>query len=322
MKILVTAPYNEKGIEELNTKIGEVIYKPWKSNGRAYNENELMQLLSETNAEALITEHDEGTSRVIEAFPKLKFIGVCRGTPSNVAMDSAKNKGIPVYNTPGRNAQAVAEMFFAGVIILMRKILPANDWLDKEKWEKGAHTSYLQFKGNELANKTIGMVGFGDVAQKIAYMLKDLPCEIQYFDPYVNNENKSFKSVPLTDLFETSDIVSIHLPVNSETSEMIDKKFFSKMKKNALFVNTARAKVVKREDLLKVLEKREIGGAYLDVFDHEPPDDLDYKIIHLPNVFATPHIAGATHEVEDHHVEIMNKILIGKLGTVLKKEKI
>lgn len=166
MKILVTAPYNEKGIEQLNTKIGEVIYKPWKSNGRAYNENELMQLLSETKAEALITEHDEVTAKVIEAFPKLKFIGVCRGTPSNVATEFAKNKGIPVYNTPGRNAQAVAEMFFAGVIILMRKILPANDWLNKEEWEKGAHTSYLQFKGNELANKTIGMVGFGDVGKK------------------------------------------------------------------------------------------------------------------------------------------------------------
>ena len=81
------------------------------------------------------------------------------------------------------------------------------------------------------------------------------------------------------------------------------------MKKDAIFVNTARAVVVNREDLLEALEKEQIRGAILDVFDHEPPDAVDYKIIHRENVLATPHIAGATHEVEDHHADIMNRNL-------------
>ena len=310
MKILITAPYHEKALAELKTTFGQVEYLPWKPHGRAYNEEELLELLKKSEAEALITEHDEVTEKVIKSFPDLKFIGVCRGTPSNVAVATAKDLGIPVFHTPGRNAQAVAEIFLAGVIILLRQVVPATQWLKDEKWEKGAHTSYLQFKGNELAHKTVGMVGFGDIGKKIANILSSFPCEIQYYDPYVKNADPRYRSVSLEQLFETSDIVSIHLPVNKETTGMIDSRLFSKMKSTALFVNTARAAVVNRKDLLEVLENNKIGGALLDVFDHEPPDEIDYRIIHLPNVFATPHIAGATHEVEDHHSFIMNEKLL------------
>jgi D-3-phosphoglycerate dehydrogenase len=310
MKILITAPYHEKAKEELKKLFGEVDYQPWKLHGRVYNETELIELLSSSKANAIITEHDEVTEKVINSFPELKFIAVCRGTPSNVAIEAAKIHNIPVFHTPGRNAQAVAEMFLAGVIILMRKIVPATKWLYNKKWEKGAHTSYLQFKGNELANKTVGMIGFGDIGKKIANILVSVPCKIQFYDPYVKNSDPRFKSVSLEEIFETSDIVSIHLPENEETEGMINASLLSKMKKDALLVNTARASVVNREDLLEVLENNKIGGALLDVFHHEPPDEIDYKIIHLPNVFATPHIAGATYEVEDHHSFIMNEKLV------------
>src|SRR5690606_34133385 len=116
MKILITAPYNEQGQSELSARFGEIIYKPWKPHGRAYRAEELIQLLEESQADALITEHDEVTAQVIERFPNLKFIGVCRGTASNVSLETAKALGIPVLNTPARNAQAVAEMFIANVI--------------------------------------------------------------------------------------------------------------------------------------------------------------------------------------------------------------
>ncbi len=317
MKLLITAPYHEKALNELRNAFGEIVYKPWKPHGRAYNETELLDLLKEHGADALITEHDEVSEKVIESFPNLRFIGVCRGTPSNVAVAKAKEQNIPLFHTPGRNAQAVAELFLAGVITLLRKVVPAVAWLQGEEWEKGAHTSYLQFKGNEMANKTIGLVGFGDIGRKIAGMTTAFPCHIQYYDPYVSTDNPLYKSVSLETLFETSDIVSIHLPVNDETTGMIDKRLFDKMKKDAVFVNTARAAVVDREALLEALENRHILGAYLDVFDHEPPDETDYRIIHLPNVFATPHIAGATHEVEDHHSFIMN----ARLFETFQKQK-
>lgn len=309
MKILITAPYHDKAQRALKEQFGEIIYKPWKLQERAYNAGELIALLSETGAGALITEHDHVTSEVIEAFPDLQFIGVCRGTPSNVAVATATAKGIPVFNTPARNAQAVAEMFIANLINLMRNTLEGIAWLEGEHWEAGAHTSYLQFKGNEIAGKTIGMVGFGAVGQTIANLVKHFPAEILYYDPFYTSDDPDYKKVSLEDVFRLSDVVSIHLPVNKETEGMIGEELIGLMKKDAIFVNTARAVVVEREALLSAIENNAIRGAILDVFDHEPPDELDYQLIHHKHVLATPHIAGATFEVEDHHADIMNKAL-------------
>ncbi|MGV3558910.1 2-hydroxyacid dehydrogenase [Larkinella arboricola] len=309
MRILITAPYHQTAQGELTNWFGEIMYRPWKLQERAYTESELIELLQETRPDALITEHDEVTAAVIEAYPTLRFIGVCRGTPSNVAVSTATEKGIPVFNTPARNAQAVAEMFIANLVTLMRNTLAAIRWLEGENWEEGAHTSYLQFKGNEIAGKTIGMVGFGAVGQTIANLLRHFPARIQYYDPYYTSDDPAYVKTDLETVFKTSDVVSIHLPVNDETKGLIDHRLLSLMKPDAIFVNTARAVVVNREALLEVLENRKIRGAILDVFDHEPPDALDYKLIHRDDVLATPHIAGATFEVEDHHADIMNKAL-------------
>ena len=312
MKILITAPYHENGLWELKQNLGEIIYKPWKSNGRAYNETELLAMLYETKAEALITEHDHVTETVINANAHLQFIGVCRGTPSNVALHAATLHGIPVFYTPARNAQAVAEMFISNVIVFMRHTIQARAWLMDKKWEQDAHASYLAFKGNELAGKTVGMIGFGAIGQLIARMIENYPCKIQYYDPYINKVAfPAYKQTSLEDVFSTSDIVSVHLPVTDDTTGMIDKTLFGLMKPASIFINTARAVVVNRNDLYDTLKDSKIRGAILDVFDQEPPDELDYKIINLPNVLATPHIAGATFEVEDHHVKILNDVLIG-----------
>ncbi|MBE7171610.1 MAG: 2-hydroxyacid dehydrogenase [Williamsia sp.] len=310
MRVLITAPYHEKGLFEIKQEFGEVIYRSWKENGRAYNEDELLALMYETEAEALITEHDHVTEKVINANAHLHFIGVCRGTPSNVALAAATRHGIPVFYTPARNAQAVAEMFIANVISFLRHTIPAVNWLRQRRWDQGAHTSYLEFKGNELAGKRVGIVGFGAIGQLIAKLIENYPCQIAYYDPYIDAAAfPSYQQLGLEELFSTSDIVSVHLPVTGDTKGMIDRKLFSLMRPHALFVNTARAVVVNRNDLYQVLSQQGIRGAILDVFDNEPPDELDYKIIDLPNVLPTPHIAGATHEVEDHHVRILNQVL-------------
>lgn len=310
MRVLLTAPYqNEEALRELRSLFDDVVYRPWKPHGRAYNPEELVALLRETGADALISEHDQITEEVLRSFPELKFVGICRGTPSNIDLKVATELGIPVFNTPGRNAQAVAEMFIANVITLMRNTLPAIQWLEGKNWNEGAHTSYLEFKGNELAGKKVGMVGFGAVGQYIARILESFPSEIYYFDPYYTDSNSNFKKVELDELFSVCDIVGVHLPVTSETTNMIDKKYLSLLKSDAIFVNTARATVVNRQDLLDVIVHNKIRGAVLDVFYNEPPDEIDYKMILSKNVLATPHIAGATHEVEDHHAFIMNNNL-------------
>ena len=150
----------------------------------------------------------------------------------------------------------------------------------------------------------------GAVGQRIARLLKPFPCKIQFYDPFIKSFDGDYLRVSLEEVFESSDIVSINLPANEDTKGMIDKKLLTRMKRDSIFVNTSRAVVVKREDLLEVLEGNFIRGAVLDVFDHEPPDPTDYRLIHLSNVLATPHIAGATFEVEDHHASIMNEALL------------
>lgn len=310
MNILITAPYNEQGRKQLQHVFGHVTYKVWKEKGSAYRADELDRLLDDAHADALITEHDEVNADVLKKHPHLKFIGVCRGTPSNVDIETANQFNIPVFHTPARNAQAVAEMLIANVIIFLRQVIPSIDWLKGRNWQKGAHASYLQFKGNELAGKTVGMVGFGAVGQYTAAILKAFPCRIIYYDPYLKNSFPEYEQVTLEEVFEKSDIVSIHLPVNDTTKAMINKSLFRLMKHDAIFVNTARAWVVNRNDLLDVIEKNAIRGAILDVFDHEPPDETDYRLIDHPHVLATPHTAGATYEVEDHHVAILNEKLL------------
>ena len=309
MSVLITAPYNEEGLSEIASMFGEVCYRPWKTNGSAFTATKLIELLQEAKATALITEHDHVTREVIEAFPNLQFIGVCRGTPSNLDLEAAKEKGIAVFYTPARNAQAVVELLIANVITLLRKTLPAIDWLESGKWEAGAHTSYLQFKGSELAGKTVGLVGFGAIGRKLANILKEFPCTICYYDPYYTDPNEAYQKVDLETLFTKSDIVSIHLPNNKETEKMIDGHLVGRMSKDAIFINTARAAVVDRQALLEAVKTGQIRGAVLDVFDQEPPDDIDYELIRHPHVLATPHIAGASFEVEDHHVRIMNEQL-------------
>ena len=111
MKILITAPYTDVAQEQLKEKFGEIIYKPWKPNGRAYNEQELIQLLKSAGADALITEHDEVTEKVITGNTQLEFIGVCRGTPSNVAIDAASEAGIPVFLHPQEMRRQLLKCF-------------------------------------------------------------------------------------------------------------------------------------------------------------------------------------------------------------------
>ncbi|RYM07095.1 hydroxyacid dehydrogenase [Sporolactobacillus sp. THM7-7] len=309
MKILLTAPYNQEARQTLAEKIGaELVYQSWKVHQRPYSEDELIALLKDTKAEALITEHDRVTKKVIDSHP-LAFIGVCRGTPSNVDVSEASRKGIPVFHTPARNAQAVAELWMANVITFMRHTFQGTEWLKSKQWSKGSHTAYLQFKGNELCGKTVGMVGFGAVGQTIARIIRHFPCNVQFYDPYVTDYDKEYVKKSLEDVFRTSDIVSIHLPVTEQTKGMINQDLMDLMSEETIFVNTSRAVVVDKEALLGVIKEKRIKGAILDVYYHEPPDVWDYKLIESSNVLATPHIAGATHEVEDHHATIMNQAL-------------
>lgn len=305
MNILITAPYDSRCQSEIEKKIGKVYYFPWKENGSPYTQTQLLKMLKQHNIDGLITELDEVNKFVIENASNLKFIGVCRANPVNVDLVTASQHQIPVFNTPARNAQAVTELLIGSLISFCRNVGQSNTWLKDRKWNENSERPYLMYRGNEIAGKTVGFVGFGAVGSKVANILKEFPCNIQFYDPFVDNIN-SFKKVSLEQLFKTSDIVSIHLPVNESTKGLINADLLNSMMPNSILINTARSAVIDNQSLYEILKEKKISGAILDVFENEPPQDKEYNLIELSNVLATPHIAGSTFEVENHHSYIMN----------------
>lgn len=307
MKLMITAPMLKDDMEKLRGSFADIVYYPWTENGTGtgYREQAILKLLEEEKPDALISELDEITARVLQEYDKLQLIGDCRANPANIDISSCNERKIPVICTPARNAQAVAELLVGLLINFYRNVQPAVKWMKDGKWEKGI-LPYSIFMGNELCEKQVGFVGFGAVGRTTAQLLKAFGCEISYYDPYVEAKEHSYVKKDLEAIFTESDIVSIHLPVLDSTKGMIGEKLIDSMKKDAVFVNTARSAVIDSKALLKALEEKRIRGAVLDVLDHEPPTEEDLRFAQLENVLVTPHICGASYEVANHQSHIIS----------------
>lgn len=309
MKLLVRAPMIENDLDNLKSVFDEVIYDPWTTTGERYYEDKMLEKLLELKPDGLITELDHITEKVLNGYQELKFIGDCRATPENIDVEACTRYNVPLFNTAGRNAQAVAELWISTVIAYLRNLEPSIQWLNDKKWIKGT-TPYYLFRGNELYSKRVGFIGMGAVSHKILNILKVFECEVWYFDPFVKNQPEGSKEKTLEEIFSGCDIVTAHLPSNESTKEMLNEKLFSLMKENAIFVNSSRSSVVKTKALFNILKERKIKGAIIDVFDEEPPTDGVIKFSELDNVLLTPHIYGATFEVVDHQSKIVtNKVI-------------
>ncbi len=319
MKILITAEYDKRYVDRLSKDYGEVVYRPWTEKGRGLKEDEVLDLLEKLKPDVYITELDVVNGTVLRDNPQLKVVGDCRANPTNIDVEAAKEFGIPILTTPGRNAQAVAEMLVGALLAQMRNIVDAVNWVKEGLWNKPAPESYFRFKGNELGGKCVGFVGFGAVGRKIAEMLLGFGCEIMYYDPYVDLDDERLHKSKIEEVFSVCDVVSINLPVLDETIGMVDRRLIGMMKSSAIFVNTARSAVVDMDFLYESLYERKIAGAVLDVFEHEPPLEAEKMFFDLGNVLATPHIAGATFEVVEHQSDKMNRMLKDMLDN--KEEK-
>lgn len=302
MLVYVRAPFDPEKLSELEALCGQVLYEPWSADGRRYYEEELLEHLHRVQPDALITELDEVTARVLCEYPRLKFIGDCRATPENIDTEACREAGVPLLLTPGRNAQAVAEMLICLVIAALRHVVPSIRWVESGQWLQGT-TPYHLWMGEELSGKSIGFVGFGAVPQRTVPLLRAFGCTVSYFDPFV--ESALGERCSLENLFSRSDIVSLHLPVNEQTRGIVDEHLLRMMKPTSLLVNTSRAAVLRTDHLIKVLRKDLIRGAVLDVLDTEPPTPDDLAIAELPQVLLTPHICGASQQVVLHQSEIM-----------------
>lgn len=306
MKVYIRAPYSDKYLEELKTIFDEVVYEPWTDTGERYYEDEMLEHLLKEKPDALITELDRVTEKVIAGYPNLKFIGDCRATPANIEVEACTKAGIPLLCTPGRNTQAVAEMVVGLVLTALRNTMPSVQWAKDGKWVSGT-TPYYLWMGNELQGKKVGFVGFGAISHAVCKILDGFDCDISFYDPFVPESQGHYKKKDLEEIFRDSDIVSLHLPVTEDTKKLVSEDLLRLMKPTALFVNAARSAVVDYEALKKIMDEKLIRCAILDVLDTEPPESaLDLALIQCENVIVTPHTCGSTYEVTDHQSEILN----------------
>jgi D-3-phosphoglycerate dehydrogenase / 2-oxoglutarate reductase len=255
------------------------------------------------DADALVTHVGPVTRSILEQCPGLRIIGCCRGGAVNVNVPAASERGIPVVNSPGRNAQAVIEFTLGMILSERRGIARAHAALSQGVWE--GYLYRYDRAGRELQGQTIGLVGFGAIAQGLTPYLKPFGVRILTFDPYVSDARLAELGVVRVDLptlLRESDVVSIHARVTPETRKMIGAVQLAMMKPTATLINTARGPLVDYEALYDALVNDRIAGAALDCLESEPPSP-DWPLLRLHNVTLSPHIGGASRSSAERGAE-------------------
>ena len=230
---------------------------------------------------------------IIEATNNLKIIGRAGAGIDNIDIETAKKKNIVVMNTPGGNTNATAEHTISLLLSLYRKIPEANDSTHKSLWEK------KKFKGLELKGKKIGLIGFGNVAQRVAEIAKGFDMEVFVFSKSFESRKDSFsniKSLTLNEMLSFCDIISFHCKAPQDGNPIISLSELKKMKKNSVIINTARGNLVNEVDLKTALKESIIKGAALDVYSVEPAENN--VLFGVNNLILTPHIAASTEEAQ------------------------
>jgi phosphoglycerate dehydrogenase-like enzyme len=305
MKVLFSGRFDPQVVQRVEND-WTVQWLPHKKGQWGLTEAELISELQ--GFDVLVSEADSVTAKVCSSSPTLKAVVATRGNPVNVDVPGATAEGVMVAYAPGRNAQAVAEICIALMVMVARNVAPAMDALRSGQWAKAPRAwAYQTFQGYELGGRTAGLVGLGAVARLVAKRLHAFEMRILAYDPYVSPEvaDQAGGATPvsLEELLKKSDFISMHVHVTDETRHMIGAREFAFMKPTAYFINTGRAGAVEERAMMEVLQQKRIAGAALDVF-HQEPLPPDSPLLGLPNVVLLPHIGGATQDVIQHQSSI------------------
>jgi len=247
------------------------------------------------DADALVVRSAvQADANLLESAPKLRVIGRAGVGVDNIDTDAATHRGIVVMNTPGANAVAVAELTLGLMISLARSIPRANSTMHAGKWDKKT------LQGQELRGKTLGIVGLGRIGLEVARRAASFGMEIIGYDPFVApviaREN-NVTLVPIDDIFKSSDYLTLHVGLTTQTEGLINATSIKIMKKGIRIINCARGELIVEQALADAIKSGHVGGAALDVFHQEPlKESLFYN---LDNVLLSPHIAGATDEAQE-----------------------
>lgn len=300
-KILLADALDKEAIDKLKAVPGfEVTLKT------GMDEAELVKTIPGYNA-IVVRSATNVTRKAIEAAQGLELIIRAGIGLDNIDAAAAKEKGIPVANTPAATSISVAEHTFGLMLGAVRNHGPANLSLKAHKWEKKL------FSGTELFGKTLGLVGCGRIGQEVAQRALAFGMKVIAYDIIPIKTGLAIKQVPLDDLLMKADIISLHLPKTEQSKHMISTAQFAKMKKGVILVNAARGGVVDEKALLEALNSGQVRAAALDVYEKEPPED--FSLIDHPHVTAMPHIGAAAEEGQNRAGQEVVKILKEKFAS-------
>jgi len=290
MKVFVTRRIPEEGIKLLERECDEVeVY----SFDRIPSKNEIIEgLKGKDGLLCLLT--DRIDRDVISSNPKLRVISNYAAGYDNIDVDEATKRGIVVTNTPDVLTNATAELAWALLFAVARRVVEGDKFTREGKFRGWSPTLLL---GKELAGKTLGVIGTGRIGTAFALKAKCFDMKVLYFNRSRNEvleDRLGARKVDLEELLRESDFVSIHLPLTEETYHLIDYEKICMMKRDAIIVNTARGAIINEKDLVRALSEGRIFGAGLDVYEKEP--EITEELKKMDNVVLLPHIGSATLE--------------------------
>ena len=273
--------------------------------GKTLKENELVKFLA--NADKAIVGIEIIDKNILDQLPKLKLISKYGVGLNNLDLDECKKRNIQIKFQPGSNKQSVAEFTLLLMLNSLRQVHNNKTEIIEGNW--------TQAKGQELKGKKIGIIGFGNIGSCLVSLLKPFGNKILFFDErkFSSAEidkfnDKNLKQASISEVLSTSDIVSIHIPLNSGTKNMINKNAFKQMKESIILINTSRGGIVDEVELYKFLKNNNLAFASFDVFEHEPA--FKSPLLKLDNFFASSHRASLT----DQGIESMGIAAINGLG--------
>jgi len=235
------------------------------------------------------------TPQLLNEFPNVKYVLRAGAGLDNIDLDACEKRGIKVISSNGANANAVAELVICFMVLLLRQIPAQMELLKNGKWRSKEKI------GSELTDKTIGLIGCGIIARRVAQKLQNFGVtKILGYDPFIDKKTllkNNIQKSTIDDVLTNSNIISLHLPLTSETKHLIDKAKLKLIKKTAYIINTARGQIIKENDLIESLQKGKIAGAALDVFENEP--NINPQLFQIRNLILTPHIGGFSLEADE-----------------------
>ncbi len=323
LNVLITMAISEPQLERLRSRVN-LTQAGWGFTGHRLQEDELVEKVK--NIDVLLAGYEKITDRVIKSAPALKLVGIARANPVNISVDALNARKIPLLFTPGRNAIAAAEFTIGLMLSQARQISfgdrllrsgkylgePLNDLYaenhnDDVTWNIDDDSPYIALRGVELCGRTLGLIGFGNVASHVARIAIAMGMRVITHTPLRDQERASrigVTIVTLNQLLSESDFISVHCNVTNDTKALLDTKAIGLMKSNVYIINTARASVIDQKGLIDALREKRIGGVALDVFWYEPLP-ANHPLLELDNVTLTPHLAGSTFEVPERHSRII-----------------